>query len=110
MIKVRPGDVVLSHEEAARFDEDQRENLRSWGIGVPEPVPSDPTDEEPIKPTFIPLWNKPPHSSQIIQTYNTATAMQNSYQNPYQQETIYIGSGMVDVVLGDIVPKDWRIK
>lgn len=50
---IRHRDVALSPEEAARFDEDQRENLRSWGIGVPEPTyPPDP-DEPPISPYIV---------------------------------------------------------
>ena len=50
----RPGGVVLSHEEAARYTEDQRQNLRSWGIGVPEPAPSSPSEEVPVDPVLLP--------------------------------------------------------
>jgi len=39
---IRHGAVELSPDEAAQYTEDERANLRSWGLGVPEPEPCPP--------------------------------------------------------------------
>lgn len=49
----RPGGARLSAEEAARYTDDQRSNLRSWGIGVPEPLPFYPDEEVPMTPLIV---------------------------------------------------------
>ena len=70
----RPGGVVLLHEEAARYTEDQRQNLRSWGIGVPEPAPSSPSEEVPVDPVLLPsLRNGLPYPTSY-QTYRYQTS------------------------------------
>lgn len=113
---IRPRDVVLTHEEAARFDEDERANLRSWGIGVPEPVISPPDEDDPITPCVIHLGYTPPPT--IAQTW-TAVANQ-SYLWPSSQtaqwaSTVYMSHGATNPAYISAVDYarykgDWRIK
>lgn len=74
MIKL--GGVTLTPEEAARFTLKQRENLRSWGIVVPD-VPEPPPTPRPA----VPLYSTPTTAGSL----NGATAIHATAYHPFSQ-------------------------
>lgn len=118
----RPGGPRLSEEEAFRYTEDERQNLRSWGIEVPEPTTTSPDEEVPMEPTFV--FPSSPFPSGVagqrgafINALSAQTAFQQhnitGFYNPYMNSGVDLRQGMSSAYCQPLPiqsVEDWRLK